>query len=243
MAGGAAKSRWGRVLRYTFGGAVFLLVGINVLVGSPWYLCLIGAVFGGMIIVGQRRIFRIAVSRSGDEIVCRYMPGYEGNAYIALVLVPLMGFAAIAAGSAPGSPALLRWVGIVLLGVTLLIVDGIVRIWRRSLLCITPSTLTVRQAERRSELTEIRRELVESIEPKRVPQAVSGTSLQVAIVYWPFGVGIDATKTVMLGLQLTVPPVNLLNALVAWKDGVNDNPSELLDRIERILRGRSMAGV
>jgi hypothetical protein len=103
--------------------------------------------------------------------------------------------------------------------------------------------LTVRLAERGSELTEIRRELVESIEPKLVPQPVSGKWLQVAITDRRLDVGGETTKTVLLGLRLTVQPVNLLNALVAWKDGDNDNPSELLDRVERVLRGRSMAGV
>lgn len=56
-------------------------------------------------------------------------------------------------------------------------------------------------------------------------------------------VGGDATKTLLLGLRLTVQPVNLLNALVAWNDGAHDNPSELLDRIERTLRGQSTAVV
>lgn len=51
------------------------------------------------------------------------------------------------------------------------------------------------------------------------------------------------TKTVLLGLYLSVQPINLLNALVAWKDETNHNPSELLDRIERILRAQSTADV
>jgi hypothetical protein len=243
VAGGATKSRWGQVPRYTFGGALLLLAGINVLIGSPWYLPVIVAVTAGIILVGQRRIFRAAVSRSGDEIVCRYIPWYEGNAYLTLVLLPLMGVAAIAAGCAAGNPAWLRLVGIVIAGVTPLIVYSIVRMWRRCLLWITPSMLTVRLADRSSELTEIRRELVESVEPKLVPQPVSGMWLRVVITYRPVGVASDTTNTVTLGPQLTVQPINLLNALVAWKDGANDNPSELLDRIERILRGRSMADV
>jgi hypothetical protein len=242
MAGGAAKSRWGWVLRYIFGGTLFLLAGINVLVGSPWYLPLGVAVTAGIILVGQRRIFRPGLSRSGDEIVCRYIPWYEGNAYSALVLIPGIGVTAIAAGCAAGNPAWLRWVGIVIVGVTPLIVYSIVRMWRRCLLWITPSMLTVRLADRGSELTEIRRELVESIEPKLVPQPVSGMWLRVAITYRPVGAR-DTTNTVMLGPQLTVQPINLLNALVAWKDGANVNSSELLDRVERVLRGRSMAGV
>jgi hypothetical protein len=48
---------------------------------------------------------------------------------------------------------------------------------------------------------------------------------------------------VLLGLRLTVQPINLLNALLAWKHGAADTPSELLDRVERILRGHSTADV
>ncbi|EUA54618.1 hypothetical protein I553_1330 [Mycobacterium xenopi 4042] len=78
-------------MRYSFGGALCLLAVVNVLIGSAWYLSLGIAVTGGIILFGQRRIFRAAVSRSGDEIICRYIPWYEGNAYSTLVLIPLMG--------------------------------------------------------------------------------------------------------------------------------------------------------
>jgi hypothetical protein len=244
MADSATRGRWGRLLRYIFGGALCLVAGINVLIGSAWYLSLGVAATGGIILIGQRRIFRAGVSRSGDQIVCRYIPWYEGNAYTALVLVPLLGVAMVGAGFAAGNPVWLRYGGIfLLLGVTPLVVYGIVRMRRQSLLGITPPTLTVRLPERGSELTEIRREQVESIEPKRTPQSVSGEWLQVAITYRMNGIGGDATNTVIMGLRLTVRPGNLLNALIAWNDGANDSPGELLDRIERILRGTSMAGV
>lgn len=106
-----------------------------------------------------------------------------------------------------------------------------------------PAALTVRIAERGSELTDIRREHVRSIEPKLVPSVAAGTErLQVEVAYQPADVSSEATATVMLGMYLSVQPINLLNALMAWKDGAHDNPSELLDRIERILRGRSTAG-
>ncbi|OBH48212.1 hypothetical protein A5687_15625 [Mycobacterium mantenii] len=242
MAGGGAKGRWGRVLRYAFGGALCLLAGINVLIGSPWYLSLGVAVTGGIILIGQRRIFRAGVSRSGNEIICRYVPWYEGNAYIALALVPLSGVASLAAGYAPGNPAWLRFTGIILLGVTPLTGYGIARMWRRCLLGITPSALTVRLAERKSETTEIRRELVESIEPKLISQPRGGRSLQVAIAYRPLDAGSDTATTVLLGLRLSVPPVDLLNALIAWRDGARDDPSDLLDRIERTLRGSTAGG-
>jgi len=238
------RNRRRRVLRYGFGGALFLMAGLNVLIGSAWYLSLIVAVGAGIIINGQRRIFHVGVTRMDDELVCRYIPWYEGNAYSVLMLLPLMGVAGIAAGRAPGYPAWLIPVGVMILGVTPLTVYGIVLMWRRSLLRITPSTLTVRLAERGSKLTDIRREQVESIEPRVVPLPYA-KSLQVAITYRPVEVGSDTTttSTVIIGLRLTVRPVNLLHALVAWKDGANENPSELLDRVEQLLRGRSTAGV
>jgi hypothetical protein len=238
-----AKNRRRRVLRYAFGGALVLMAGLNVLIGSAWYLSLGVAVTAGFIINGQRRIFHVGVTRMDDEVVCRYIPWYEGNAYSALVLIPLMGVAMGAAGRVPGYPAWLLLGGVFLfIVVTPLVVYGIVRMWRRSILRITPSTLTVRLAERGSELTEIRREQIESIEPRIVPLPYA-KSLQIAITYRPAGDGSDTTSTVIIGLRLTVRPVNLLHALVAWRDGANENPSELLDRVEQLLRGRSTAGV
>ncbi|AFC45909.1 hypothetical protein I550_5178 [Mycobacterium intracellulare 1956] len=100
--------------------------------------------------------------------------------------------------------------------------------------------MTVRIAERGSELTDIRREHVRSIEPKLVPSVAAGTErLQVEVAYQPADVSSEATATVMLGMYLSVQPINLLNALVAWKDGGHENPCELLDQVEGILRGNS----
>jgi hypothetical protein len=243
MAGGGAKRRWRRVLRYTFGGALLLAAVVATRVGVHWYLSLGVAATSGIFILGRRRIFRPGVNRSGDEIICRYFPWYEGNAYVLNLLVPLMGVAGIAAGFAPGNPAWLRCTGIILLVLTPLFVFSAVRMWRRCRLCISPSALTVRLAAPKDELTEIRRECVLSIEPKIVPNGVSGQSLQVEIAYRAADLSSNMTKTVLLGLQLSVRPINLLHALIAWKDGANDNPSELLDRVERVLRSRSLAGV
>ncbi|MBV8785297.1 MAG: hypothetical protein JOZ00_01250 [Mycobacterium sp.] len=245
MTSSTAKGRRVRVLRYAIGGALCLLAGISVLVGSAWYLPLGVAATGVGIIYGSGRgVFRAGVSRAGDEIVCRYIPWYEGNPYIMAVLIPLIAVAMIGAGSAPGYPAWLRYGGIILLAICALLMAVTVWIFRRSLLRINPSALTVRIAERGSELTNIPRADVRSIEPKLVSNVTAGTeSLQVQVAYRPAVASSETTATVMLGLYLSVRPVNLLNALVAWKDGAHDNPSELLDRIERILRGQSTAGV
>lgn len=154
-----------------------------------------------------------------------------------------MSAVAIAAGCAPGNPAWLWYSGIVLLAIFALLVVVAIWIWRRSLLRITPSVLTVRIAERGSELTNIRREDVRSIEPKLVPNAAAGTErLQIEIAYQPAGVSNETTATVMLGVYLTVQPINLVNALVAWNEDASENPGELLDRVERILRGQSTGG-
>jgi hypothetical protein len=101
--------------------------------------------------------------------------------------------------------------------------------------------LTARLAK--GETTEIRRGRVKSITPKMVPNGVGGASPQVEIAYHATDSISGAAKTMLLGTQLTVQPINLLNALVAWRDDTQDDPHELLDRVERILRGRSMAGV
>ncbi|WP_232000771.1 hypothetical protein [Mycobacterium kyorinense] len=221
-----------------------MLAGVNLLIGSPWYLCLGIAATALVIILGRRRIFRPAVNRTTNEIVCRYIPWFEGNAYVLNVLLPLLGVASIAAGSAPGNPGWLRITGIVLLAVTPLFTYSAVRMWWRCLLCITPSALAVRLAGPKDELTEIPRTRVDSIKPKMVPNAVSGAqSLQVEIAYLPAELSSETPRTVVVGLQLSVQPNNLLDALVAWKDAANDDSTKLLDRIERILRGREKAGM
>jgi hypothetical protein len=251
MAGSGAKGRWGRVLRYAFAGFFCLVTVAETRAGLPWYWSLIGVCTVFFIILGRRRIFRAGVTRTSDEIVCRYLPWYEGNAYFLNVLLPLMGVASLGAGFAPGNPAWFRFGGFIggfiLLGLTPLFTSSAVRMWRLNFLRITPSALTVRLVARlvapKDKPTEIRRERVESITSKIVTNGAGGESLQVEIAYHTTDLSTDATKTVLLGLQLSVPPINLLHALVAWKDATHYDPSELLDRIEGILRGRSTAGV
>jgi hypothetical protein len=243
MADIGPQGRGRRVLRYTFGAALCLVAGINVLTGAPWYVSLGVIVPGVLIILGRRRIFRSGVTRTTSEIDCRYVPWYEGNAYLLNVALPLLAIASLGAGFAEGNPKWLRFTGFILLGLTPLFVYSAVRMWRRCCLRISPSALTVRLAAPKDGPIEIPRERVQSITPKMVSNGVSGGSLQVEIAYRPADLSTDTTQTVLLGLQLTVVPDNLLNALIAWKDAPHDNPTELLDRIERILLGRSMAGV
>jgi hypothetical protein len=246
MVGSRTSGGWGRILRYTFGAALFLFTAVAVGTGVQWYLWLSGFCTVFIIVIGRRRIFRASVTRFADEIVCRYVPWYEGNAYVLIAALPLLGVAFVGAGLSPDYPVWLRYGGfILLLGVLPLIVYSLVSIWRRNILRITPSTLFVRfAAAPKDGLTEIRRELVQSITPKMIPNSVNGIkSLQVEIAYRPVDLTGETPKTVLLGLYLSVQPINLLNALVVWNDAATHDPSELLDRIERILRGQSTADV
>jgi len=240
MAASEPKVRWARALRYAFGGALCVLAGLNALIGSAWYISLGVAVVGAIIMLGGRRIFRPGVTRTADEILCRFVLWYEGDTYLLLMLIPLMGVAMIGAGYAPAYPAWLRFGGIFLLGLTPLMLFAGLRMWRRSVLRITPSELNVRLATLRDRGTAIQREAIESIESKMAPNAVSGRSLQVQITYHPAD---SNAETILLGPQLSVQPSDLLDALVAWKDAPYADPHELLDAIERILRGHSTAGV
>ncbi|ORB73160.1 hypothetical protein [Mycobacterium scrofulaceum] len=241
MASSEVGRRRLRLARYAFGGALCLLAGVNVLVGSAWYLSLGVAATGIAIAYGSgRRVFAAGVRRTGEEIVCRYIPWFEGNAYSVLVLIPLIAVAMVAAGHAPGNPAWLLYGGIILLAISALMLIVTLWIWRRSLLRITPSALTVRIPERGGASTDIRREEVRSIAPKLVRNVAAGTeSLQTEVVYQPAEAGSDTTAAVMLGQYLTVQPASLGEALAAWKDGAHAGPGELMDRIERILRGTS----
>nr|WP_234786570.1 MULTISPECIES: hypothetical protein [Mycolicibacter] len=207
--------------------------------GLQWYWSVVNLCTALLIAYGQRRIFRPGLRRTADEIICRYTPWFEGNAYMVIVVIPLMGVAGTAAGREPSNPAWLRFVGVLLMGVMPLAVVSVLRMWRRCPLCISSSALALRSALPGSKWTEIRRENIESITPKTVPNPVNGQSLQSEIAYHTADSDNTDVQTVLLGLHLTVQPINLANALVAWKDAANEDPDALLDRIEQILRGKT----
>lgn len=109
--------------------------------------------------------------------------------------------------------------------------------WRRCILCFEPAVLRLRTAERGDVLTDISREQLQAVTPKLIANSVNGVkSLQIEMTYLPEDSS-AAPKSVMLGLQLSVQPENLLAALLAWKDGAAVDSLELLDRIDGILRG------
>ncbi|MCV7179925.1 hypothetical protein [Mycolicibacterium sphagni] len=210
--------------------------------GTPWFLWTMWGFAAIAVAIGKRRIFCPGVTRPSNAIICRYVPWYEGNAFLLNVGLPLGGLVGIVASFSAGYPVWLRFVGIVLLLATLLMAYATFRMWNRCSLRFTPSTLTIRVADPKIRPGELPRERIEAITPKWIANSVSGAkALQVEIAYRPEDSTTDAPKTVMLGLQLTVEPINLYGALVAWHDGGNADPNQLLDRIEGLLRGRSTA--
>lgn len=233
------KEAWVRLLRYTFAGALFVLTGVTMLVGAPWYVTLGIAVTGCIILLGtQRRTVHPGVSRTTDAVICRYLPWYESNAYFTNVLLPLLGIAVVAAGYAPENPAWLRYGGIALLSISALLMAVTVFIWRRSLLCITARLLTVRIAERGSAPTSLRREQIQSIELKDIHNVGAGTdSAQVEIVYCTVDTDRSTPKTMLISRYLSVAPLNLAEALTVWNNNTATDEHELLDRIEQSMRG------
>lgn len=238
MSGNGATNRGREALRYTSAGVMFLLTLFAARVGLRWYWCVISLCIIGGLILGRRRIFQASVTRTVDEVTCRYIPWFEGNAFFLCLVLPTLATASISASYDPANPSWLLYDGLLLLGVMPILVFSILSMWLRCLLRFSPSTLTVRLAGLRDEATEISRGRILSITPKLIPNGVSGGSLQAEIIYQPTELSGDTAKTILLGLQLTVQPANLCNALIAWKESDADDPEELMARIEKILRGR-----
>ncbi len=210
---------------------------------DAWYWSVIVFCAAFLIILGRRRIFRPGVERTADEISCRYIPWFEGNAYYVNLALPLTGAAMLVAGLAPGNPVWLRFGGGILLLFTPIFLDSAIRLWRKSILRITPSTLTVPSAGGpKFAPMELTRERVQAVAPKWVAEVSGAKALRVEISYHAADLT-EPSETVLLGPQLTVEPQNLLDALLEWKDATADDPHELMDRIEQLLLGRFSAQV
>jgi hypothetical protein len=235
------------ILRYVVGIALLMTALLNGLIfDQPDWARSLGFATAGLalIVIGSGRIFRPAVSRVSDSITCRFIPWYEGNPYGALVVVPLMGiWMIVSASSHPSNGSLFRNLGIVVLAVTPVSLFYFVREWRRCLLRITGSALTLPMPAQGYALREIRRENIQSIEPAVGSHVNNLNTAMTEIVFNPMDSNPSASESVLIGpsnsknaIWLTVEPANLLAALQAWKNGHSEDRA-LLDRIEAILRG------
>ena len=242
-------------------GITSLLAAFSISSRAPWFQTAFFASFGLMALLTAkppvRRIFRVGVRRSESGIECRYVPWFESVSYMVFVLFPMLAIAIYAGGSRPGAPAAYRWgAGAVLIAALVAMIYSM-WMWRQCVLRLTPSSLTLRLPSMPSESIEIPREHIQSITPKTtrisyVPGYIlvlmpggrkSLNSLQVEIVYSTQGAA-DAAATVVIGpppakngMQLTVKPLNLLNALLIWRESSGASQGELLHQVEGVLRG------
>lgn len=211
-----------------------------------WYFIAAAAVFGVvLIVVGSGRIYRPAVTRTADNIECRYAPWHEATFYLALIGMPLLGYMMIVGGamSGRGSPSLWRIVGILVMVATPIPVFVFALQRRRSLVRITPLTLTVPVRAHRHVLTEIPRDRIQSITLTAGQLSNSANAPVTQITYQDQG----SQQIVLFGptgakktTWLTVEQADLLAALQSWKRSDRNDPA-LMDRTESILRGSASA--
>ena len=251
---GTMRGRVASVLRNTLVvltnavGVIMVVLGVVAAAnGWGWFFLLFGLSLGLMFMFGfpQSRVLKAGISRT-PEIVCRYVPWFQGNFYV-LVALPLLAISATGLGLTTGWDAeniVGAIAGIVLLALAVSGFRSQARLWRRCRLRIGQSELAIEVIKAGAAPIVIPREAVQAINTKIVDDGgVDGSKTRyVALVY---GGGGGQPETIHIGrhiaesgLLLSVKPQNLERALAAWKNGESDHP-ELLDRVEAILRGRS----
>jgi hypothetical protein len=239
---------------YLLGGALLLLTAMIASYSAPLFLVVgnaatgLSIILGSITFLGNRRILPVAVSREGGAVVCRYIPWYELNDYMRFLLLPILGICFVVGGLGPGRPVWLVFAGLFTLGIVAVTGYFVRQMWRRCLLRITPTALTVRLPARGSQLTEIARSRIESITDAQaeVSAAIIPVNVtQIAIAYRPADTSGGARQTVLIGpppgktaMQVSVHQPNMVNALQAWKDADPNDPG-LMDRVEAILRGKA----
>ena len=251
---GTTRGRVASVLRNTLVvltnvvGVIMVVLGVVAAAnGWGWFFLLFGLSLGLIFMFGfpQSRVLKAGISRT-PEIVCRYVPWFQGNFYV-LVALPLLAISGTGLGLTTGWDAeniVGAIAGIVLLALAVSGFRSQARLWRRCRLRIGQSELAIEVIKAGAAPIVIPREAVQAINTKIVDNGgVDGSPTRyVALVY---GGGGGQPETIHIGRQkaesgllLSVKPQNLERALAAWKDGGSDDP-ELLDRVEAILRGRS----
>ena len=197
-------------------------------------------------LVGGGRVYRPAVTRTGDALTCRFNPWREAAFYFVLIGVPLAGLMTITGGSVMGrgSPGFWRVIGILMIAWTPVLVFKFVRQSRQSLLRISPSALAVHQPGRQTSPNEIPRGAVDEITAATARTLNNDSAPTTQISYQDRDSG-SIAHAVLFGptntkktAWLTVEQADLLAGLQAWKDADPNDPG-LMDRVEAILRGQA----
>lgn len=240
------KDKWSRIFHYALGGVLLFPAAVTALVVRDWLLGLFGVLIGLFIMFGRPRVYRPAITRNSDAIVCRYVPWYETGPYIGVVFVPLLGIFGIALASRPDFSSMIGVLGVLLLAFTPFVLRKFLRGQRRCLLQITPTNLSVPLPRQLYAMAEIPRGLIQSITPTSETVGFGSTTLLITeIAFSPDSSGTQPDQSVRVGpapatdtVWLTVEPSNLLAALKVWKQANPDDPA-VLDRIEAALRSNS----
>jgi hypothetical protein len=225
---------------------MFLVLAVGSFAIGQWLvggLLAFGAVF---LLLARLPLFRLAVTREPDAILCRYVPWYEPAPYLANSMLLVLGVGSVVAGFRADFGPMMAILGVVML---VLLPVGVAKFWRRYRRCrllITPAALTVPDpAQGYAELT-IPRQCVLSIAPRAQTTGFGSTELTLTeITYQDTG----GARTVCVGpaaaddtVWLTVTPANLLVALQDWNNADPADPG-LLNRLEAVLRSRDTAAV
>ena len=232
----------GTVISYVLGAGQLLLVAVVLRAGQPWYAVgLVGTAMVCLLGARGRRVFRAAVFRQDEAIVCRYLPLWESYFYIWVVAFPLIGVFGWVIGGQPGGPVWLRLFGPIGIGFGVVMAMAGLWGWLRCRLVITAEALAVRFGGRSGQFIDVPRGDVRSIELRPRPSSFTTGKREtlVYVVYHPAGADPETTKGLTLGLNFTVPTVNLYAALRIWNEADGRDPA-LMDTLEAVLRGRDV---
>lgn len=223
---------------------ILLLAAVNVAIGE-WFVGGVMAFFGAFLLLMRLPLFRLAVTREPDAILCRYVPWYEPGPYLATSLVLGLGVPGIIAGFRPDFGPVIGIVGALTLLMLPLVLAKFWRGYRRCRLRITPAALILPDPARGYAELTIPRRCVLSITPKTESVGFGSTELVLSEITYSDG----GTRTLRVGpgpaddtVWVTVVPANLLAALQDWKNADPADPS-LLDRLEAVLRSRDAVAV
>ncbi len=230
---------------YIGGTAMLLGLGTFGFVIGDWFLGGVLAFIGVFLVLARSPLFRLAVTREPDAILCRYVPWYEPGPYVGTLLVLGLGGAGVIAGFRPDFGPVIGVVGAFML---LMLPLGVAKFWRgyrRCRLRITPAALIVPDPARGYAELTIPRRCVLSIAPVKESVGFGSTELVLSEITYSDG----AARALRVGpgpadntVWLTVLPTNLLAALQDWRTADSADPG-LLDRLEAVLRSREAAVV
>lgn len=224
---------------------MMLTLAVILFVNSQWFLgsaLAFGAVF---LLLARMPLFRLAVTREPDAILCRYVPWYEPAPYLATSMLLVFGIFGVVAGFRPDFGPMMGILGVASL---VMLPVGVAKFWRgyrRCWLRITPATLTVPDPDRSYTEVTIARQQVVSIAPVTENVGFGSTTLVPTDITFRDGDGRTGREhTVRVGpapaddtVWLTVLPGSLLVALQDWVRAEPGDPG-LLDRVEAQLRSR-----